>query len=505
MKKHKSGSVWMILPLYIFTIIFVAGPLLYMVALSFAQPKAGHGVEWVFTLANYKKILDPVYMKTFTGSFQLAVTSTIIICLIGYPFGYFMAKLSEQWKKRAMIFLMLPFWVNSLIRLYGWMIILQTKGLLNHALKSLGLIEKPLRILYSYPAIVIGMTYVLLPFMILSVYSSAEKLDWSLVEAARDLGASPFKAFWTVSFKLTLPGLLSGVILTFIPSMGLFFIADILGGNKIVLVGSLIQEQMKKKNSKLSGFYLGLIFVLMYLPIAVVIVFSFNESKLPVRFTGFSLKWYQELIHDDAMIEALGNSLFLGVVSCLVSAVIGTLGAVGLSRIHWKTKGILEYISILPLMIPEIILGMVLMAFFYMMNLPFGMLTLLIGHTVFCVPYILMEVKARLAGMDPSLEEAARDLGAGPFRAFWDIILPLIMPAVLSGSLLAFAMSMDDVVISIFINGPRLATLPIKVYTQIKTGVTPEVNALCTIMLVFTLLILLVYNLIGKLTKHRTK
>ena len=114
-------------------------------------------------------------------------------------------------------------------------------------LKSLGLIEKPLRILYSYPAIVIGMTYVLLPFMILSVYSSAEKLDWSLVEAARDLGASPFKAFWTVSFKLTLPGLLSGVILTFIPSMGLFFIADILGGNKIVLVGSLIQEQMTKR------------------------------------------------------------------------------------------------------------------------------------------------------------------------------------------------------------------------------------------------------------------
>lgn len=260
-----------------------------------------------------------------------------------------------------------------------------------------------------------------------------------------------------------------------------------------------------KKNSKLSRFYLGLIFVLMYLPIAVVIVFSFNESKFPVRFTGFSLKWYQELFSDSAMIEALGNSLFLGVVSCFVSAVIGTLGAVGLSRIHWKTKGILEYVSILPLMIPEIILGMVLMAFFYMMNLPFGMLTLLIGHTVFCVPYILMEVKARLAGMDPSLEEAARDLGAGPFRAFWDIILPLIMPAVMSGSLLAFAMSMDDVVISIFINGPRLSTLPIKVYTQIKTGVTPEVNALCTIMLAVTLLILLIYTAIGKFTGRNQK
>ena len=245
-----------------------------------------------------------------------------------------------------------------------------------------------------------------------------------------------------------------------------------------------------KKNSRFAKIYLGVIFFLMYLPIGVVIVFSFNESKLPVKFSGFSLKWYDQLFHNSAMMEALGNSLLLAVLSCLASAVIGTLGAVGLSRIHWKTKGIMEYISILPLMIPEIILGMVLMAFFYMLNLPFGMLTLLIGHTVFCVPYILMEVKARLVGMDPALEEAARDLGASSFRAFRDITLPLIMPAVVSGSLLAFAMSMDDVVISIFINGPRLSTLPIKVYTQIKTGVTPEINALCTIMLAVTILVL---------------
>ena len=260
-----------------------------------------------------------------------------------------------------------------------------------------------------------------------------------------------------------------------------------------------------KKNTKLSGLYLGIVFFLMYLPVAVVIIFSFNESKLPVRFTGFSLKWYQELLGDSAMIEALGNSLILGVASCLVSAVIGTLGAVGLSRIHWKTKGALEYVSILPLMIPEIILGMVLMAFFYLLNIPFGMLTLLLGHTVFCVPYILMEVKARLAGMDPSLEEAARDLGAGSFRAFWDITLPLIMPAVVSGSLLAFAMSMDDVVISIFVNGPRISTLPVKVYTQLKTGVTPEINALCTLMLVFTLGVLAVYSLAVWLLKRKNR
>ena len=246
MSKRGRSSLFMILPLYLFTLVFVAGPLLYVLALSFASQGEGYGVSWSFTLENYRRILEPVYLNTFKESFQLALTSTLVICLIGYPFGYFMAKLPAGKKKKAMLLLMLPFWVNSLIRLYGWIIILQTKGVLNHMLKSLGIIEKPLKLLYSYPAIVIGMVYVLLPFMALSVYSSAEKLDWSLVEAARDLGASRVRAFLSVSFKLTLPGLLSGVILTFIPSMGLFFIADILGGNKIVLVGSLIQEQMTR-------------------------------------------------------------------------------------------------------------------------------------------------------------------------------------------------------------------------------------------------------------------
>ncbi len=253
-----------------------------------------------------------------------------------------------------------------------------------------------------------------------------------------------------------------------------------------------------KKNTRAQRVYIALMFLLMYLPIGMVVAYSFNESKLTASFTGFSTVWYEKLFHNAAMMEALQNSLILAVLSCLVSAVIGTLGAVGLSKIHWRSRGVLEYISILPLMTPEIILGMVLMAFFNWMGLPFGMLTLLIGHTVFCVPYILMEVKARLVGMDPALEEAARDLGATPFRALWDITLPLCMPAVASGSLLAFAMSMDDVVISIFINGPRVSTLPLKVYTQIKTGVTPEINALCTIMLAVTVLALALYSLIKR-------
>ena len=246
MKKKKSGLFLTVLPLYLFTLCFVVGPLLYMVALSFATNGSGSSTIWSFTLENYKKIAEPVYLKSFVQSFQLAITSTLLIVLMGYPFGYFMAKLSAKWKKRMMLLIMVPFWTSSLIRMYGWILILQAKGVLNGFLMKLGLIEEPLKILYSYPAVVIGMVYALLPFMVLAVYSSVEKMDWSYVEAARDLGANAVKAFFTVTFKLTLPGLLTGVILTFIPSMGLFFIADILGGNKIVLVGSVIQDQLTR-------------------------------------------------------------------------------------------------------------------------------------------------------------------------------------------------------------------------------------------------------------------
>lgn len=253
-----------------------------------------------------------------------------------------------------------------------------------------------------------------------------------------------------------------------------------------------------KKKWKWSNLYLAIMILLMYFPLVMVVIFSFNESRLSANFTGFSFEWYETLANDRDLKEALFNSILLGVLSCGISAVIGTLGAVGMARVKYKTKGMMEYLSTIPIMIPEIILGMVFLVFFSMLNLPFGMTTLVIAHTTFCIPYIFMMVKARLVGIDKSLEEAARDLGAGPIRTFFDITMPLIAPAVLSGSLLAFAMSFDDVVISIFVNGPRLNTLPVKVYAQLKTGVTPEINALCTIILVVITAVLLLSSFLSK-------
>lgn len=243
-RKQARGQFLMALPLIVFTVLFIVGPIVYMVVLSFLTRGETWGVVPEFTLKNYGDITKPVYLQTFGQSLRLAVISTLLVIALGYPFGYFMAKLGPKWKKRTMLLLMIPFWTSSLIRLYGWIIIFRAGGVLDTVLQGLHITEEPLKLLYTYPAVVVGMVYALLPFMIFAVYSSAEKLDFSLVEAARDLGASPMKAFLTVSLKLTLPGLLSGVVLTFVPSMGLFFIADILGGNKVVLVGNVIQEQL---------------------------------------------------------------------------------------------------------------------------------------------------------------------------------------------------------------------------------------------------------------------
>ena len=258
-----------------------------------------------------------------------------------------------------------------------------------------------------------------------------------------------------------------------------------------------------KKRSVFAPVYIGLVLLLMYLPILVVDVFSFNSNETrnaSIQFSGFSLQWYEGLFSPEkGYVGALLTSVRVALLSVGISAVIGTLGAVAmvrrkvrpglLGRAGDSTLTLFEHLTLLPIMIPEIILGIAFLALFSAIRLPFGELTLVISHITFCIPYIYITVKGRLATLDPGLQEAARDLGASPFRAFLTITLPLIAPAVLSGSLLAFAMSMDDFVISFFVNGAETTTLPLKIYSSVKVGVTPSVNALCTVMLGMAFLI----------------
>jgi spermidine/putrescine transport system permease protein len=246
---------------------------------------------------------------------------------------------------------------------------------------------------------------------------------------------------------------------------------------------------LKKTVPLLPRVYLAAVLLLMYLPILLVIVFSFNQNRLSTNWGGPSLHWYRELFQDRALFSALFTSLALGVLSSLFAAIIGVLAASGMARVKIPGAKTIEFLAVLPIITPEIIMGMVSLAFFALLSLPFGMLTLMIAHTTMCIPYVFLLVKARLEGLDKSLLEAARDLGAGEWRAFYDITLPLVMPAIVSGMLISFAMSFDDVIISIFVTGPHTNTLPIRIYTQLKVGVSPKINALCTLLFILTALL----------------
>lgn len=253
---------------------------------------------------------------------------------------------------------------------------------------------------------------------------------------------------------------------------------------------------MKKKKVTFGKIYIILITILLYIPIILTVIYSFNESKISSVWGGLSLNWYRELWADRGLWESVRNSIVLAIGSVFFANVIGVSGAIGMKKGQRRADKAIGFASMLPIMIPEIILGMAFLALFSFAGMHFGMMTLLIAHTSFCIPYILLMVKARLEDIDPHIEEAARDLGANSWQVFWDITFPSILPAILSGSLLSFAMSFDDVVISIFVTGAETNTMAIKIYTKLKTGVTPEINALATIFLGIIIVVLTVYHLL---------
>lgn len=235
--------------------------------------------------------------------------------------------------------------------------------------------------------------------------------------------------------------------------------------------------------------YAALVYAFLYLPIGVLVALSFNNSRLNAVWQGFTLDWYRVLWHDRLILEAAKNTLIIGFTATIAATMVGTLAAVGMYRYHFRGKSVLDSMLYIPIVIPEIVLGIALLAFFALGKVPLGLWTLILAHITFCIPFVVIVVRARLAGFDQHLEEAAMDLGASPWQTFVKVTLPLIMPGVVAGALLAFTLSIDDVIISFFVAGPGSTTLPLKIYAMVKQGVTPTINALSSILLLVTLLV----------------
>jgi len=243
LKSKIAPALSMVGPISFWMTIFVIVPLIYVGFMSFMTRGTYGGIDYKFTLENYKTIFDPLYFKVILNSIGIALSSSIICILIGYPFAYYLTK--QPIKKRGILIMliMIPFWTSSMVRTYSWVILLHASGIVNKFLMAIGLTKEPLQLLYNDYAVTLGIVYVLLPFAILPLYSAIEKLDKSLIEASNDLGAKPYKTFMKVTLPLTSSGIFASVILTFIPSLGYYFTADVLGGGKTLMIGNLIKNQ----------------------------------------------------------------------------------------------------------------------------------------------------------------------------------------------------------------------------------------------------------------------
>jgi spermidine/putrescine transport system permease protein len=267
----RNPRVWgwvLIAPMLAWLTLFVVAPACMLVAYSFATRGALGSVEFGFSWDNYARVFDAVYMKVLARSVGYAALTTVLCVLIGYPVGWFIARRRPVWRERLLMLVMIPFWTSFLIRTYAWIAILKSEGLLNGLLKASGAVPhvfaEPLDLLYTPTAVVIGLVYAYLPFVILPVYGSAEKLDGALIEAAHDLGAGPLRVFREVIVPLTWPGIAAGMLLVFVPAIGMFAITDLMGGAQVPMIGNVIQNQFFRARNWPFGAALGVVFTLMF-------------------------------------------------------------------------------------------------------------------------------------------------------------------------------------------------------------------------------------------------
>lgn len=265
-----------------------------------------------------------------------------------------------------------------------------------------------------------------------------------------------------------------------------------------------MKRQIKVKIGKnINIIYCLLIYLFLFLPIVVVVTNSFNATSTRpyLAWKGFTVEWYGKLFENSSLLEAFRNTMILAVISTVLAVIIGTLAAVGMYKYKFRGKTAIDALLYIPVVIPEIVLGISLLTLFANVNIPRGMVSLVLAHTTFSVPYVIFNVRARLAGYDNSIEEASMDLGAGRVKTFMHITLPVLAPGIGGGALLAFTLSLDDVIVSYFTNGQTM-TFPLKVWAGIKSGVAPDVNALSTLILIATIL-LVVLTQSGILTKRK--
>ena len=558
---------WLLLlvPAMLFLLLLFAIPVLHILRLSFVDGKTGE-----LTLANYTQIFSAsVYLDSLWVTFKLGAITTLLCVLGGYPVAYLLTSSSTSVSRKLLVLVMLPFWTSFLVRGFAWMILLGRNGAVNSMLKSLGIIDAPLQLIYNFNGALIGMVHSLMPLFIIAAAPTMARIDRNLSNAAATMGASRSEAFWKIYFPLSVPGLAAGAILVFITSIGFFLTPTLLGGRGETVISRIIIREVeegldwgfagalsvlllataallflvydrvvgisnlagesKGKSAGVSRFWTSMlniparigssiehlfekvspvradrpnrtwakapvwfaaviVLVFLVLPIFVVIPVSLQQQKYltwPPKL--FSFRWYEGFFTSTLWLQALSNSVIVGIGASVVATLVGSLAALGLTSEGVKGRSAWLLLLILPLIVPSVIFAVGLFYVFAPLGLIGSKIALMLGHAVIALPYVVITVMAVVKNYDRRLTLAAWTMGASRWRTFWQIQFPLVRAGMLAALLFAFVTSFDDLTIALFVTAGMSATLPKEMWSAATMQVDPQLSAVSTIVLLIVL------------------
>ena len=541
---------------YIFFLLFI--PFSGLIVYSFWKSDF-FDIDRTFTLFNYYFILleEHLYLFLIFKSFFIGFLVALVAIPIAFILAYILTFKFQRFSNLLLGIIMVSTLSSYLIRIYAWKIILGEQGIINKFLLFLGLINEPLTFfLYGNFSIIITLVHILLPFAFLPIYSSMQNIDKQVVEASRDLGVNLIMTIFKIIIPLSLPGIVAAFLFCFILSSADYVTPQLVGGADGVMIGRVIYDQFghigdpplgsslavillvlfsflfflififsklhkitKNKirfffsynktyrNIKFSLFlskipfgniFLFLILVFLYMPLFVIIILSFNSAKFgsfPIE--EFSMHWYFELFKDGVFHESLIASLSVGLIAVFGTIILSMPTSFVFVRKEFFLKKVFLLISLAPLFIPGIIIGVSWIAGMGILNLRPGLYIVSAAHILFCIPFFILIMRSRLLNFDIAVEEAARDLGSDPIRVLRTVTLPIILPSIIGGSILVFAVSLDEFIITNLVIGAH-STLPTYIWGMMRYGLTPTANSLSSLMIIISVFLVILSSIIMK-------
>jgi len=531
-----------IAPLLLFLLVLLVWPVLSLLLDSLAD---GAGV-----LGHYQRLWEtPIYRRALGTTLMIASLVTVLSVLLSYPLAYLLATSGPVAARLLLFVVLLPFWTSALVRTAAWIVLLQRNGVLNSLLTGSGLLAEPMAFVYNLSGVLIGMTHVLMPFVVLPLYAAFRGLDANLVQAARGLGAGSGAVFRRVVLPLTAPGVLAGGLIVFMNALGYYITPALMGGPGQTMIAELIAYHLlealdwgmaaalailllavtlavfalfqrffslerlwggaagggvasplagerRGPGGRLAALAALAVAAFLIAPIVVVFPMSFGSSPfLAFPPADYSLRWYVSILDNPKWWRATVNSLQVAGMAVVLASLLGTAAALGLSRLRGRFTGWLEGLFVMPMVMPAIVVALALYYFYAPLGWLGTLWGLALGHTLLAAPFVFITVRAALKNLDPNLELAARGLGAGWSTVFLRVWLPAIWPGIAGGAVFAFIVSFDDVVIALFLTNIRTRTLPKVMFEGIAHEIDPTIISVAALLILVSLTVL-VLNLL---------